>query len=201
MSKPTEVVEALPLVRKRRLLGILIPAINGPLFFINLYQTYSHMAQGMQLNTPQFFNDLIFLAITFGMSVVFPIWIHVYESKYRMEEDAFVITRLLRAKKKIPYRDIKRAEVYIKTGEEVSEDALKYSKASAEKLRTSGFKFKDYTNSEESIVMLIAEDEVYLISPAKPKNVIKRLKGRKTGKFTVKIVELTSRGKRIRELG
>ena len=201
MSKPTEVVEALPLVRKRRLLGILIPAINGPLFFINLYQTYSHLAQGMQLNTPQFFNDLIFLAITFGMSVVFPIWIPVYESKYRMEEDAFVITRLLRAKKKIPYRDIKRAEVYIKTGEEVSEDALKYSKASAEKLRTSGFKFKDYTNSEESIVMLIAEDEVYLISPAKPKNVIKRLKGRKTGKFTVKIVELTSRGKRIRELG
>jgi len=201
MSKPTEVVEALPLVRKRRLLGILIPAINGPLFFINLYQTYSHLAQGMQLNTPQFFNDLIFLAITFGMSVVFPIWVPVYESKYRMEEDAFVITRLLRAKKKIPYRDIKRAEVYIRTGEEVSEDALKYSKASAEKLRTSGFKFKDYTNSEESIVMLIAEDEVYLISPAKPKNVIKRLKGRKTGKFTVKIVELTSRGKRIRELG
>lgn len=201
MSKPTEVVEALPLVRKRRLLGILIPAINGPLFLINLYQTYSHLAQGMQLNTLAFLNDLFFLAITLGMSLVFPIWVPVYESKYRMEEDAFVITRLLRAKKKIPYRDIKRAEVYIRTGEEISEDALKYAKASAEKLRTSGFKFKDYTNSEESIVMLIAVDKVYLISPAKPKNVIKRLKGRKTGKFTVKIVELTSRGKNIRELG
>ena len=200
MSNPTEVVEALPLMERRRLLGILIPAINLPLFIFNVYQSYNYLNRGGQLRNFEFLNYILFVLITLGLAFLIPIWAPFYASKYRMEKDYFTISRFLRKKIRISYNDIDRADIHIKAEELVSKDALKCSKEEADKLRAVGFKFNDFSNAQSNIVMLMAKERIYVVSPANPRNFVKRINGRKKGKLTVKLVELQKNGARIREL-
>jgi hypothetical protein len=111
-----------------------------------------------------------------------------------------VIKRFLRGTKDIPFKKIDRVEVYIRVDEEISKDATEYATDQSAILRKSGFRFNDYTNGENVIMNLFVERVIYMISPMRPKALLKELK-RKNKRLTARIVELTRRGKRIQDLG
>ncbi len=192
-------IKSLPLMRRRKLLGYLIPAVNIPLLLYNLYQTFIHFQQGMEIGTQMFWEDLLLLASNVFLTLAIPRFFPVYPSKYSLEKEGLKIKRLLRRTATIPYKDIDRVEVYIRTEEEISEDAREYATDQSALLRKSGFKFIDYTNAEDNIMNLFVGKSVYMISPARPKALLKKLKRRNKG-LTARIIELNSRGKRIRDL-
>ncbi len=192
---------ALPLSRRRRLLGYMIPLLNLPLFSLKAYQTYVHLSSGMPVNSPEFFNDIIILGLSLSLGLLLPWWAPVYESRYWLTREGVTIKRLLRSAVTISYKSIVRAEIYIReqsTGE-VSKEAVRYAKEAVGALKRSGFKFSDYTNAEESIVLLLTERRVYMLSPENPRPFIKRVR-RRVQRLPVKLVELTSKGKRVREV-
>ncbi len=194
-----EQVEALPLMAKRRYLGIIIPVINIPFFAFNAYTAVTLYLAGAPLNSEEFYNSALLTVATFVLAIMLPRWVPVYASKYTLEEKGFRMTRLLTPGAFLPYQEIARAEVYIREPGEIPEDAIEYTKTNAEKLRKTGFSFVDFTNSESNIVLLMAGRKIYMSSPAKPRAFLKSLKKR-APKLTAKIVELNAKGKTIQEL-
>jgi hypothetical protein len=195
----TDEIPSLPLVQRRRLLGYMIPAFNLPLFLYNVYQMVVHFQQGMLIGSQTFWEDLIVLILTAFLTYSIPRFFPVYPSKYRHKSDGLSINRLLHKEVHIPYKSIDRAEVYLRVDEEISQQATDYATEQAKILRESGFKFKDYTNSDATIMNLFVEKDIYMLSPEKPKALLKELK-RKNKKLSARIVELTRRGKRIQDL-
>jgi hypothetical protein len=198
LAEQNETVEALPLIRKRKLLGVIIPLVNLPMLAISVYAAANYFISS---STDQFelFNSAAMIVSTILVGVVLPWWTPIYPSSYTMEKAGFRINRFLRRSLLIPYKNLERAEVYIREPGEISEDAEKYAKESSEKLRKTGFSFVDYTNSETNIVLLITGRKILMISPAKPKSFLKSLKIR-SPKLNGKIVELNARGKTVKEL-
>jgi len=194
-----EDIPSLPMVQRRRLLGYAIPAVNVPLFIYNFYAIAVHFQEGMAIGSQLFWEDMIVLVLTAFLTYSIPQFFPVYNSKYSHTEDGLSIKRLLRKDVLIPYRSIDRADVFIKMDEKIDDAAKKYATDQAEQLRKSGFKFKDFTNSDQIIINLIVEKNIYMLSPAKPKSLLKELK-RKNKKLNARIVELTRRGKRIQDL-
>ena len=199
MAEQNEPVEALPLISKRRMLGIVIPLINIPFFVFNAYRVVTLYLSGAPTNSEDFVSSALVLVTTLVLGFILPWWVPVYTSKYFLEERGVRISRLFRRNVLLPYREIPRAEVYIREPGEVPEDAINYTKDAAEKLRKTGFSFVDFTNSEANIVLLMSGRKIYMISPAKPKAFLKSLKKR-APKLTAKIVELSPQGKNIQEL-
>ena len=199
MAEQVEQVEALPLMAKRKGLGIIIPAINLPFFAFNAYRVITMYLAGVPLNSEDFYSSAMLTVVTFVLAIMLPRWIPVYKSNYVLEGRGFKMSRFLTASVTIPYTDLARAEVYIREPGEIPEDAIEYTKMSAEKLRKTGFSFIDFTNSESNIVLLMSGRKIYMISPAKPRAFLKSLKKR-APKLTAKIVELNEKGKTIQEL-
>jgi len=199
LAEQNEPVEALPLISKRRMLGIVIPVINIPFFVFNGYQVLSLYLSGAPTNSGDFVSNVIVSVTSLVLGFILPWWIPVYTSKYLLEGRGLRISRLFRRSVLLPYREIPRAEVYIREPGEIPEDALSYTKDAAERLRKTGFSFVDFTNSEANIVLLMSGRKIYMISPAKPKAFLKSLKKR-APKLTAKIVELSVSGKNIQEL-
>jgi hypothetical protein len=199
LAEQNEQVESLPLITKRRILGILVPAMNLPFFAYNLYSIVMLYLSGGPMNTENFYSNLVLTILTLVLLLGLPRWIPVYTSKYTLEAGGLRITRFLKGTIILNYKDIPRVEVYIREPEEIPEDALNYTKDTAEKLRKTGFSFVDYTNSEANIVLLMSGRKIYMISPAKPRAFLKSLKKR-APKLTAKIVELNKDGKKVQEL-
>jgi hypothetical protein len=199
LAEQNEQVDSLPLITKRRILGILVLAMNLPFFAYNLYSIVTIYLSGGPMNTENFYSNLVLTTLTLVLLLGLPRWIPVYTSKYTLEADGLRITRFLKGTIILNYKDIPRVEVYIREPEEIPEDALNYTKDAAEKLRKTGFSFVDYTNSEANIVLLMSGRKIYMISPAKPRAFLKSLKKR-APKLTAKIVELNKDGKKIQEL-
>ena len=197
----SEEIESLPLIRRRMLLGYMIPAVNLPLFFYNVYQTYLHYQEGILIiGSSVFWEDAIVLISTLFLTLAIPRFFPVYPSRYLMTSDGLELKRFLRSTANIPFKEIDRVEVYIRADEEISKDATEYATNQSANLRKSGFKFIDYTNAENVIMNLFSEKAIYMISPAKPKSLLKDLK-RRNKRLTARIVELTRRGKKIQDLG
>jgi hypothetical protein len=190
---------ALPLVPIRKSLGYLIPLVNIPLLLWNIYQTYLLIQTGTGLNSQILFENVAPLALTLLMAIVIPRQFPVYQSSYYLEENSLTIKRLLIGTINLPYKNIDRIELYIKEDIEIPDSVKKYAVDESQRLSKTGFKFKDFTNSEQNIMNMMVEDKIYMISPEKPKSLVKELKSR-NGKLTAKIVELHRRGKRVREL-
>ncbi|MCX6649934.1 MAG: PH domain-containing protein [Candidatus Bathyarchaeota archaeon] len=199
MAEQNEQVEALPLIQKRRLLGIIIPAINLPFFAFNAYRTVTLYLSGAPMNSEDFYSSAVLTVATLLLAFALPQWVPVYASKYTLEATGLKIGRLLKGSVSLPYSEIARAEVYIREPGEIPEDAIEYTRTNAEKLRKTGFGFVDFTNSESNIVLLMSGRKIYMISPAKPRAFLKSLKKR-APKLTAKIVELNAKGKTIQEL-
>lgn len=192
-------IPSLPLVQRRKLLGYMIPAFNLPLFLYNLYSIVVHFQEGMTIGSQMFYEDAIVLVLTAFLTYSIPKFFPVYASKYSHKSDGISITRLLHKEVFLPYKSIDRAEVYLRTDEEISQKATEYATEQSKVLRNSGFKFKDYTNSDVIILNLFVEKDIYMLSPEKPKALLKELK-RKNKKLSARIVELTKRGQRVQDL-
>ncbi len=196
-----EEIPATPLMLRRRLLGYLTPAFNLPLFGWNLYQLLVKVqTEAVDVNSGAFLEELLITLSSLFLAVVIPRYFPVYQSSYRLGDEGLSLSRFLRGRKLLSYGEIDRAEVYLRPDEKISDDAKKYAMDASANYRKSGFKFKDWTNSEDKIMNLFVGLDIYMISPEKPKTLLRDLK-RRNKRFTAKIVELTSRGKRIQELG
>jgi len=183
------------------LLGYLIPAFNVPLFIYNVFQAIQHYQQGILLvGSSVFWEDAMVLVSTLFLTIAIPRFFPVYPSRYILRKDGIEIKRFLRHTENIPFKKIDRVEVYIRVDEEISKDATEYATDQSAILRKSGFRFTDYTNSENIIMNLYVEKKIFMISPRKPKALLKELK-RGNKRLTARIVELTRRGKRIQDLG
>jgi hypothetical protein len=192
-------IKSLPLIQRRKLLGYLVPAVNIPLFLYNVYQTIQHFQTGMVIGSQIFWEDIVVLISTLFMTIAIPRFFPVYQSKYYLKGNALEMKRLLRKTVSIAYKDIDRVEVYIRADEEISKESTEYATDQSALLRKSGFRFIDYTNAEDVIMNLFVEKTIYMISPEKPKVLLKELK-RNNKRLTARIVELTQRGKRIQDL-
>lgn len=200
MSKGTaQEWPSLPLVPIRKSLGYLIPLVNIPLLTWNIYQTYLLIQTGTDIDSTLFYENFAPLALTLIMTIIIPRRFPVYRSTYYLDESSFNIKRLLLGTVELPYTEIGRIELFIKEDEEIPESVKKYAQDESQRLSKTGFKFKDFTNSESNIMNMMVEDKIYMISPDKPKSLVKELKSR-NGKLTAKIVELHRRGKKVREL-
>lgn len=202
LSSPRdEAVPALPLSSRRRYLGYLIPLLNIPLFAWKAYEVSLRLSAGMQWNNIDVLNDLILLAMSLGLGLLLPWWAPVYGSRHWLTSTGVKIARFLKSTITIPYPSIARVEVYIRNrrAEGVSKEAIRYAKESVRVMRQSGFKFTDYTNAEDAIVLLLSESRIYMFSPAYPKAFIQKLRKR-VRRLSVKMAELTPKGKRVKEL-
>ena len=192
-------IPSLPLVQRRKLLGYMIPAFNLPLFMYNLYTTAIHFQEGMIIGSAMFCEDAVVLVLTAFLTYSIPKFFPVYASRYEHKSDGVSIKRLLHKEVFLQYKSIDRAEVYLRVDEEISQKSTDYATEQSTVLRNSGFKFKDYTNSDVTIVNLFVEKDIYMLSPEKPKALIKELK-RKNKKLSARIVELTKRNPRVQDL-
>jgi hypothetical protein len=200
LADTVEEVPSPPLMTRRRLLGLMIPAFNLPLFGWNLYTLVAKVQEGMNPNSTAFLEELFVTFSALFLALLLPRYFPVYTSKVRLEPAGLTLSRFMKAKTTLPYKEIDRADVYIRVDEEISPDANSYAIDQAAALRKSGFKFKDYTNSEDTIMNLYVGKDIYMISPLKPRSLLKELRKR-NGRFTARIVELTRRGKSIQDLG
>ncbi|MBT3285215.1 hypothetical protein HN807_12350 [Candidatus Bathyarchaeota archaeon] len=194
-----EDIPSLPMMQRRTLLGYAIPAVNIPLFIYNIYQIAIHFQGGMTLGSQLFWEDMVVLILTAFLTYSIPQYFPVYNSKYSHTKEGLSIKRLLRKDVLIPYKSIDRADVFVKVDETIDEEAKKYAIDQADQLRKSGLKFRDFTNSDQIILNLLVEKNIYMLSPEKPKALLKELK-RRNRKLNARIVELTRRGKRIQDL-
>jgi hypothetical protein len=193
-------IESIPLMQKRRILGYLIPAINLPIVINNLRHIFIHYQEGvLTTSSAVFWEDFIVLLSTLFLTIAIPRFFPVYSSSYSMKQNELEIKRFLRKKIQIPFKEIDRVEVYIRVDEKISKDATDYATDQSAILRKSGFKFIDYTNAENKIMNLFVDTSIYMISPKNPKSLLKELK-RRNKRLTARIVELTGRGKSIRNL-
>jgi hypothetical protein len=197
---PETEIDSLPLMQRRRILGYLIPAINIPIFINSLYQTFLHYQEGvLTISGPVFWEDFIVLTSGLLLAIAIPRFFPVYSSSYSLKQNGLHVKRLLRRTVQIPFGEIDRVEVYIRVDEEISRDATDYATDQSAILRKSGFKFIDYTNAESKIMNLFVGKSIYMISPMKPKSLLKELK-RRNKRLTARIVELTRHGKSIQNL-
>lgn len=202
MSAPKdEAVPALPLIGRRKYLGYFIFAVNLPLLIWKAYEVALGLSAGTQWNSPDLLNDAILMASSLALVIVFPRWLPIYASRYWLSDTGVKVSRFLKGTVTIPYASIARAEIYIKSQKEgkASKEALQHAKENADALRKSGFKFVDHTNDDEAMILLISRDKVYLLSPTYPKAFAQKLRKR-VGTLPVKMMELTSRGKRTRDI-
>jgi len=196
-----EFIPTLPLSRRRRLLGLIAPVLNLPLLTLAVYQFYVELASGAPMDSYEFLTILLLMCLSFGLLFAMVRWSPVYGSRYGMASEGLTIRRTMRGKVVIPYESIARAEVYVidRSAGGVPNDAVHRARSSVDELRRSGFKFSDYTNAEDVIVLLLTHDRVYMLSPENSKSFIKRLRGRLPN-LPVNLTELTSKGKRARNL-
>jgi hypothetical protein len=200
-SEKGDPVPALPLNPRRRALGYIVPFINAPITVWNAYSIAMTIMRGEALNTPELMNDVILLIMGVFLIFYLPRMAPIYTNRYWFMGNELKISRFLWGATRIPYKSIARAEVYIRDDSSgpVSKDALKTSRNSIEALRKSGFKINDCTNSEEVIVLIVGEKSAHMISPAYQKAFVQKLR-RKVGTMPVRLVELNSKGRRVREL-
>lgn len=202
MSAPgEEAVPASKLIGRRRYLGYFIFIVNIPTLALTAYEVALKLSDWAGWNSPDFFSDLILLALSFGLAFVLPRWLPVFASTYRLTGTGLKISRFLKGAVTVPYPSIARADIYVqdKRSGKVSKEALQYAKESADELRKSGFKFSDYTNDDTNIVLLISGKGIFLLSPMYPKAFIQKLRKR-AGAFPATMVELSHSGKRTREI-
>ena len=119
-----EKIDALPLMAKRRILGIAIPAVNLPLFLLNLYQTITLVQGGTPLNSLDFLNGFVISIISFLMCFGLPWWIPVYPSNYFFTDNGLKLTRFLKSPKVLPFKNIERVEAFIREDRSTSRRIL-----------------------------------------------------------------------------
>lgn len=118
LAEPSESVEAIPLLRKRRVLGIAIPLINASILAWNVYVLSDALAAGVfTLNSFEALDVLIVIAAAVLVGVLVPWWTPVYYSSYSLEAAGFSARRFMRRDLLVPYKSLDRVELYIREPE------------------------------------------------------------------------------------
>jgi hypothetical protein len=164
------------------------------------------MAVKLLLGVPPFSHDFLgdaaLFLLTLCVALVLLWKAPIYGSTYGLGVEGVILQRFPRGESLIPYSSLEKVEVYLRRGslKEIPDRAVRYAKSSVTLLREAGYRLKDYTNSDEVVVLLLTRGkEVYLISPRDPNDLINQLRKR-VGRLPVRWIELTRRGKRERAL-
>jgi len=201
MSSRGEIeVEALPLNRRRRAIGLLIPLFNLPVMLLTLYSMAARLLAGASPLSQDFLGDAALFLLTLSITL-FLLWkAPIYSSAYKLGEEGVTLRRFPKGEAHIPYGSLERAEVYIRRErlDAIPDRAVEYARSSVTLLRDAGYRLRDYTNSDEVVVLLLTKGgEAYLLSPRDPKDFINQLR-RRERRIPVRWIELTRRGRRER---
>jgi len=191
-------VEALPLSRRRKLVGLILPLLNIPILALTFYSMVLRLMAGTPFISEDFLGDLALFLLTLSVALLLLWRAPIYSSSYKLGGEGVILERFLKGKTIIPYDAIERAEVYIRRErlEKIPDKAIEYAKSSVALLKEAGYKLRDYTNSDEVVVLLLTKgDEAYLLSPRDPRGFLNQLRKR-LGKMSIRWIELTRRGKR-----
>ena len=191
-------VEALPLSRRRRIIGLILPIFNIPILALTLYSIVAKLEAGIPPLSESFLGDLALFLLTLSVMILLLLRAPIYSSSYRLSGEGVVVRRFPRGEILIPYSSIERAEVYIRREklDRIPSKAVEYAKSSVTLLREAGYKLRDYTNSDEIVVLLLTRgDEAYLLSPRDPRGFLSQLR-RRVGRMPIRWIELTRRGRR-----
>lgn len=116
--------------------------------------------------------------------------------------EGVILRRFPRWERLLPYGSIERVEVYLRreSQKRIPDRAVKQVRSSIISLRDAGYKLRDYTNSDEVVVLLLMRDnDAYLILPKNHEDLIKCLR-RRVKKLPVRWMELTRRERKKRNL-
>lgn len=184
---------------RRKVLCLMIYGINIPLLLGKGYDIIVKVQQGVPLSSSTMIIDFIMAVILLGMIIHFTTLMPVFTSSYWFTTDGIKISRLLKKTLNLPYRTISKIEIYEKSkrGEEIPKKIIRYAKESINNLRDVGFKMDDYSNDDDSVAILISGEKIYLISPSYPRVFAQKVQKR-AKKIPIKLVEITSKGKRER---
>jgi len=191
-------VEALPLSRRRRIVGLILPIFNIPILALTLYSMVAKLEAGIPPLSESFLGDLALLLLTLSVMLLLLLRAPIYSSSYRLSGEGVVVRRFPRGEILIPYSSIERSEVYIRREklDRIPGRAVEYAKSSVTLLREAGYKLRDYTNSDEIVVLLLTRgDEAYLLSPRDPRGFLSQLR-RRVERMPIRWIELTRRGRR-----
>ena len=191
-------VEALPLSRRRKLIGLILPLLNIPILALTLYSMVIRLMAGAPPISEDFLGDLALFLLTLFVALLLLWRAPIYSSSYKLGGEGVIIERFPKGETLIPYDAIERAEVYIRRErlERIPSKAVEYAKSSVALLREAGYKLRDYTNSDEVVVLLLTKgEEAYLLSPRDPRGFLNQLR-RRVGRMPIRWIELTRRGKR-----
>ncbi len=191
-------VEALPLSRRRRIVGLILPIFNIPILALTLYTMVAKLEAGIPPLSESFLGDLALFLHTLSVMLLLLLRAPIYSSSYRLSGEGVVVRRFPRGETFIPYSSIERAEVYIRREklDRIPGKAVEYAKSSVTLLREAGYKLRDYTNSDEIVVLLLTRgDEAYLLSPRDPRGFLSQLR-RRVERMPIRWIELTRRGRR-----
>lgn len=194
-----EFIAECPLDRRRRFLGTFIPVINISIFSMILFYTVSGLLAGLPVFSIDFMSNVVIICLSFFVGFYMPRNAPIYTSRYELSHGELTIHRIYKKPITLSFREIKEVEVYVKSKGRIPKEVIQQERLVIESLRKNGFKFFDYTNTEDIIMLLITEEKVYMISPREPEELIKKikkyhpsLKGRR--------VELTEKGSRMRKI-
>jgi hypothetical protein len=193
-------IEALPLNHRRRLVGLIIPLFNLPVLLLTFYSMTVKLLSGVSPLSHDFLGDAALFLLTLSVALLLLWKAPIYSSTYGLGGEGLILRRFPRGESLIPYSSIERVEVYLRRGrlKEIPDRAVKYAKSFVTLLREAGYRLRDYTNSDEVVILLLTRGkEVYLISPRDPKDFTNQLR-RRVGRLPVRWIELMRRGKRER---
>jgi hypothetical protein len=77
LTEQSEGVEALPLIPKRKWLGIIIPAINIPLFVLSVNRTITLYLSGVSMNSEDFISNGFVVVVAIILGFVLPIYLPI----------------------------------------------------------------------------------------------------------------------------
>ncbi|MBS7630515.1 hypothetical protein KEJ47_02890 [Candidatus Bathyarchaeota archaeon] len=198
MSKKEFIAEC-PLDRKRRFLGTFVPVINISIFSMILFYTVSGLLAGLPILSIDFMSNLVIIVLSFFVGFYMPRNAPIYTSRYELSRDKLTIYRIYKKPVTLSFREIREVEVYVKSKGRIPREVIQQERMAIESLRKNGFKFLDYTNTEDIIILLITEEKVYMISPKEPEELIKKIKKYQPS-LKGRLVELTDKGSRVKRI-
>lgn len=193
----SEFIAEHPLDGKRRFLGVFIPIINISIFSMVLLYTVNGLLMGPPIISIDFVSNAVILCLSFFLGFYLPRNIPIYTSRYELGRGGLIIYRIYRKPVTLPHPEIRKFEVYVKSKGRIPREVIQREKMAVKSLRNRGFKFFDYTNTEEIIMLLITDGKVYMISPNDPWDLVKKIR-RYQPRLKGRCVEFNEKGSRVK---
>jgi len=164
-----------------------------------LFYTISGLLTGLSIFSIDFMSNIVIIGLSFFIGFYMPRNSPIYTSRYELSHDKLILYRIYKKPVALSFREVRAVEVYVKSKGRIPREVIQQERMAIESLRKNGFKFFDYTNTEDIIVLLITEEKVYMISPKEPGELIKKIKKYQSS-LKGRLVELTEKGSRVKRI-